>query len=103
MSATFTVLTFMAALALICAGSPLAHSQSSAEQPKRMGLRLGSAASDRLPEDLQPRTARTERLAEDQREIISKQILQALSEIIQREDCISDYQGWVDFGRRSTD
>uniref|UniRef100_A0A8C1TLB9 Uncharacterized protein n=1 Tax=Cyprinus carpio TaxID=7962 RepID=A0A8C1TLB9_CYPCA len=24
------------------------------------------------------------------------------SQIIQREDCVSDYQGWVDFGRRST-
>ncbi|KAL6469208.1 hypothetical protein MHYP_G00227320 [Metynnis hypsauchen] len=103
MSATLTVLTFMAALALVCAGSPLSHSQRSAEEPKMTGLRLSSAASDRLEEHLQPRTARTERLAEDQREIISKQILQALSEIIQREDCISDYQGWVDFGRRSTD
>ncbi|XP_056591353.1 gastrin/cholecystokinin-like peptide [Triplophysa dalaica] len=42
-------------------------------------------------------------LPEDQRELISRQILQALSEIVQREDCITDYQGWVDFGRRSTD
>ncbi|KAL7867321.1 hypothetical protein AOLI_G00151350 [Acnodon oligacanthus] len=79
MSAMFTVLTFMAALALVCAGSPLSHSQRSVEEPERTRLRLGSPTSDRLEEDLQPRTARTERLAEDQREIISKQILQALS------------------------
>ncbi|KAI4900590.1 hypothetical protein NFI96_017279 [Prochilodus magdalenae] len=103
MSATFTTLMFMAALALVCMGSPLSHSQRGTGEIGRTGLPLGPGTSHHLENDLQPQTARTERMAEDQREIISKQILQALSEIIQREDCISDYKGWVDFGRRSTD
>ncbi|KAF7703685.1 hypothetical protein HF521_022692 [Silurus meridionalis] len=59
-----------------------------------------------LQRGAQGQSVRPERFAslpEDQRRFTSKQILQALSEIIQRDDCISDYQGWVDFGRRSAD
>ncbi|XP_072517336.1 cholecystokinin isoform X2 [Salminus brasiliensis] len=98
MAAPFVTLTFMAVLALVCVGSPLSHPSRGVEEAERRGLRLGTSVSNH-PE-LQ--AARSERLAEDQREVISRQILQALSEIIPRE-CISDYQGWVDFGRRSTD
>uniref|UniRef100_A0A3B1K8F2 Gastrin/cholecystokinin peptide hormone domain-containing protein n=1 Tax=Astyanax mexicanus TaxID=7994 RepID=A0A3B1K8F2_ASTMX len=97
MAAPLLSLMLMAVLVLVCGGSPLSHSPRGAEeQAGRRGPHPGTALS--LQPELQ--AERTERLAEDQREIITKQILQAL--IIPRE-CISDYQGWVDFGRRSTD
>ncbi|MCI4383713.1 hypothetical protein PGIGA_G00029490 [Pangasianodon gigas] len=104
MTATFKVLSFMviAAMACTCTGSPgfpSAHeAQEVSESREIRGLQVQRGA--------QSRGAREERFAplpEDQRRFTSKQILQALSEIIQRDDCISDYQGWVDFGRRSTD
>ncbi|KAJ3615335.1 hypothetical protein NHX12_018903 [Muraenolepis orangiensis] len=43
-------------------------------------------------------------LSEDGREFMTKQIMQALSEMLNSE-CMSnrDYQGWVDFGRRSAE
>ncbi|XP_071771448.1 cholecystokinin [Centroberyx gerrardi] len=55
----------------------------------------------------QARTARMERMAhlsEDEREVMTKQIMQAISEIM-NSGCMSDrdYQGWVDFGRRSAE
>ncbi|XP_071393252.1 cholecystokinin [Centroberyx affinis] len=55
----------------------------------------------------QARTARIERmphLSEDEREVMTKQIMQAISEIM-NSGCMSDrdYQGWVDFGRRSAE
>ncbi|XP_003453823.1 gastrin/cholecystokinin-like peptide [Oreochromis niloticus] len=56
-----------------------------------------------------PRThsARVERrahLSHDEREIMTKQIMQAISELMNSE-CMTDrdYQGWVDFGRRDTE
>ncbi|XP_066556337.1 cholecystokinin [Amia ocellicauda] len=61
------------------------------------------------------RVARQDRLGsltEEQREFMSKYILQTLTEMLNREGCheenpisISDrdYQGWMDFGRRSTE
>ncbi|KAJ4944506.1 hypothetical protein JOQ06_013049 [Pogonophryne albipinna] len=54
----------------------------------------------------QARPARPERrahLSEDDREIMTKQIMQAISEM--NSECMSDrdYQGWVDFGRRDAE
>ncbi|XP_047435274.1 cholecystokinin [Mugil cephalus] len=54
-----------------------------------------------------PHSARVERrahLSEDEREIMTKQIMQAISEMM-NSDCMSDrdYQGWVDFGRRDAE
>lgn len=48
-----------------------------------------------------PRAARRAPLSEDDRELMTKQIVQALSEMMSS-DCMldRDYQGWVDFGRR---
>ncbi|KAL4659864.1 gastrin/cholecystokinin-like peptide [Arapaima gigas] len=46
----------------------------------------------------------------DQRVFISRQILQAISELMNKEGCSvsepfseRDYQGWMDFGRRSAE
>ncbi|KAG7327703.1 hypothetical protein KOW79_009309 [Hemibagrus wyckioides] len=104
MAANFQVLGFIVIVAMVftCTASPLLSSAREApkasESREIRGLQVQRGA--------QSGGARTERFAplpEDQRRFTSKQILQALSEIIQRDDCISDYQGWVDFGRRSTD
>ncbi|KAF7216373.1 gastrin/cholecystokinin-like peptide [Nothobranchius furzeri] len=50
------------------------------------------------------RSERRAHLSEDQREMMTKQIVQALSEVMNSE-CMSDrdYQGWVDFGRRDAE
>ncbi|XP_077575440.1 gastrin/cholecystokinin-like peptide [Stigmatopora nigra] len=55
-------------------------------------------------EPLAPRTQRWARLSEDQRVIITKQIMQAISEMV-NSDCLleRDYQGWLDFGRRNVE
>ncbi|XP_038570107.1 cholecystokinin isoform X2 [Micropterus salmoides] len=55
----------------------------------------------------QTHSARMERrahLSEDERETMTKRIMQAISEMMNSE-CMSDrdYQGWVDFGRRDAE
>ncbi|XP_034094976.1 cholecystokinin [Gymnodraco acuticeps] len=49
------------------------------------------------------RPERRAHLSEDDREIMTKQIMQAISEM--NSECMSDrdYQGWVDFGRRDAE
>ncbi|XP_033953786.1 cholecystokinin [Pseudochaenichthys georgianus] len=49
------------------------------------------------------RPERRAHLSEDDREIMTKQIMQAISEM--NSECTSDrdYQGWVDFGRRDAE
>ncbi|XP_051532686.1 gastrin/cholecystokinin-like peptide [Myxocyprinus asiaticus] len=101
----FTVITM---LAVACVASPLSEEtpgRTDATEREERGIpetRESATGTERL----QSRAARLRRFAslpEDQREFMSRQILQALSEIIHRDDCVTDYQGWVDFGRRSTD
>ncbi|XP_065809338.1 uncharacterized protein [Labrus bergylta] len=50
------------------------------------------------------RTQRRAHLSEDEREIMTKQVMQAISEMM-NSDCMldRDYQGWVDFGRRDAE
>ncbi|XP_074542041.1 uncharacterized protein LOC141802384 [Halichoeres trimaculatus] len=50
------------------------------------------------------RMQRRAHLSEDERELMTKQIMQAISEMM-NSDCMldRDYQGWVDFGRRSVE
>ncbi|XP_030001241.1 gastrin/cholecystokinin-like peptide [Sphaeramia orbicularis] len=50
------------------------------------------------------RMARRTHLSEDEREIMTKQIMQAISDLMNSE-CMTDrdYQGWVDFGRRDVE
>ncbi|XP_041839494.1 gastrin/cholecystokinin-like peptide [Melanotaenia boesemani] len=59
-------------------------------------------SSDRLKPAM--RAERRAHLSEDSREIMTKQIMQAISEVMNSE-CMSDrdYHGWVDFGRRDTE
>ncbi|KAL0181459.1 hypothetical protein M9458_023865 [Cirrhinus mrigala] len=108
------VLAAIAMLAVACVASPLSKVTTA-----------NTKATERLPERppetpgrQENRVRRSLQISEDQRELMSRQLLQALSEetkphpyllffvflaeIIQREDCVTDYQGWVDFGRRST-
>uniref|UniRef100_A0A8C1KTC5 Gastrin/cholecystokinin peptide hormone domain-containing protein n=2 Tax=Cyprinus carpio TaxID=7962 RepID=A0A8C1KTC5_CYPCA len=97
MMAKCVVLTAIAMLAVACVASPLskdapADTKATERLPER---------TPETPETPQSRVRRSVHLPEDQRELMSRQLLQALSEIIQREDCGTDYQGWVDFGRRS--
>ncbi|XP_073681359.1 uncharacterized protein [Garra rufa] len=92
------VLTAIAMLAVACVASPLSKvTTSNTKATERIPER-----PPETPERPESRVRRSAQITEDQRELMSRQLLQALSEIIQREDCVTDYQGWVDFGRRST-
>ncbi|KAK5899821.1 hypothetical protein CesoFtcFv8_009252 [Champsocephalus esox] len=55
------------------------------------------------PQSPPARPERRAHLSEDDREIMTKQIMQAISEM--NSECTSDrdYQGWVDFGRRDAE
>ncbi|XP_052466067.1 gastrin/cholecystokinin-like peptide [Carassius gibelio] len=92
MMAKCIVLTAIAMLAVACVASPLSRDTA-----------VNTKATGRFPARLEARVSRSVHVPGDQRELVSRQLLQALSEIIQREDCVTDYQGWVDFGRRSTE
>uniref|UniRef100_A0A8C6TQ79 Gastrin/cholecystokinin peptide hormone domain-containing protein n=1 Tax=Neogobius melanostomus TaxID=47308 RepID=A0A8C6TQ79_9GOBI len=61
--------------------------------------RRDSGAQD--PAASQTRIERRPHLSEDDREIMTKQLMHAISEMMNSE-CMSDrdYKGWVDFGRR---
>ncbi|XP_056108718.1 gastrin/cholecystokinin-like peptide [Rhinichthys klamathensis goyatoka] len=97
MMAKCIVLTAIVMLAVACVASPLSKNKP-ANTKEMAGL---PERPPETPERLQALVRRSLQLSEDQRELMSRQLLQALSEIIQREDCVTDYQGWVDFGRRS--
>ncbi|XP_062869349.1 gastrin/cholecystokinin-like peptide [Trichomycterus rosablanca] len=105
MTAIFTLLSLIVIVAMVSVGMglPLSPLQSGMDNT---APKSGDRRQLQVQRAIQNREARMERFAslpDDQRQFMSKQLLQALSEIIQREDCFSDYQGWVDFGRRSTD
>ncbi|XP_043108736.1 gastrin/cholecystokinin-like peptide [Puntigrus tetrazona] len=98
MMAKCVVLTAIAMLAVACVASPLSKDAPANRKATERLLKRPPETPERLS-----RASRSAHLPEDQRELMSRQLLQALSEIMQREDCVTDYQGWVDFGRRSTD
>ncbi|XP_068585145.1 gastrin/cholecystokinin-like peptide [Cebidichthys violaceus] len=65
----------------------------------------GSAGrQEPAPQAPSARMERRAHLSEDEREIMTKQIMQAISGMMNSE-CMSDrdYQGWVDFGRRDAE
>ncbi|XP_061736907.1 gastrin/cholecystokinin-like peptide [Nerophis ophidion] len=64
----------------------------------------GEAASDSADRQMSLRVARRTHLTENEREIITKQIMQAISEMV-NSDCMldRDYRGWLDFGRRDAE
>ncbi|XP_040002102.1 uncharacterized protein LOC120800234 isoform X2 [Xiphias gladius] len=69
------------------------------EKVRDLALRQGLA-----PQTRSGRMERRAHLSEDEREIMTKQVMQAISEMMNSE-CTSDrdYQGWVDFGRRDAE
>ncbi|XP_029908021.1 gastrin/cholecystokinin-like peptide [Myripristis murdjan] len=105
------VCAFVAAL-LVC-GMASPRKSPSARDAKESGTlqqlleRSTKDSAGQQEQAAQTHAARTERLtqlSEDERELMTKQIMQAISEIMNSE-CMSDrdYKGWVDFGRRSTE
>ncbi|XP_038140653.1 gastrin/cholecystokinin-like peptide [Cyprinodon tularosa] len=94
------VLVFALLAALLvsnCASSP--ESSAAVETKERNVLQQLLAKREKVRESA--RAERRAHLSEDEREIMTKQIMQAISEVM-NSDCMSDrdYQGWVDFGRR---
>ncbi|XP_071360994.1 gastrin/cholecystokinin-like peptide [Trachinotus anak] len=71
---------------------------------KRETARDSARRQEPAPETHSARMERRAHLSEDEREIMTKQIMQAISEVMNSE-CMSDrdYQGWVDFGRRDAE
>ncbi|XP_041790191.1 cholecystokinin [Chelmon rostratus] len=101
MSGKVTVLCALLVALLVpsAASSPGEAAETDALQrllAKREKVRVLSGVHDPAP-----RAERRAHLSEDEREIMTKQIMQAISEMMNSE-CLSDrdYQGWVDFGRR---
>ncbi|XP_076001629.1 uncharacterized protein LOC142994698 [Genypterus blacodes] len=98
----------MAALLLSCSASPPGFSSSGdakeSEMLQRLLARREKAGDDTKEQAAQTRMQRRAHLSVDEREIMTKQIMQAISEMMNSE-CMSDrdYQGWVDFGRRSAE
>ncbi|XP_031145324.1 gastrin/cholecystokinin-like peptide [Sander lucioperca] len=71
---------------------------------KREKVRGSADRQKPAPQASPARMERRAHLSEDEREIMTKQIMQAISEMMNSE-CMSDrdYQGWVDFGRRDAE
>ncbi|XP_042341204.1 gastrin/cholecystokinin-like peptide [Plectropomus leopardus] len=71
---------------------------------KRENVRGSVVRQELAPQAHSARVVRRAHLSEDEREIVTKQIMQAISEMMNSE-CMSDrdYQGWVDFGRRDAE
>ncbi|XP_068448368.1 gastrin/cholecystokinin-like peptide [Clinocottus analis] len=71
---------------------------------KRESARGSAGRQEPAPVAPSARMERRAQLSEDEREIMTKQIVRAISEVINSE-CMSDrdYQGWVDFGRRDAE
>ncbi|XP_072319799.1 uncharacterized protein [Eucyclogobius newberryi] len=58
----------------------------------------------KAPDASETHVERRAHLSEDDREIMTKKLMHAISELMNSE-CMSDrdYQGWVDFGRRDAE
>eukprot|EP00063_Salmo_salar_P011742 XP_013986577.1 PREDICTED: cholecystokinin-like [Salmo salar] len=107
------VCVLMAALVGVGLTSPVSKSDGNTKQGgilpqllvRREAVKNAAENVVRMAQDTQTSMARVERmshLSEDQREFMSKQIMQAISEMMN--ECPDrDYQGWVDFGRRSAE
>ncbi|XP_034542809.1 gastrin/cholecystokinin-like peptide isoform X2 [Notolabrus celidotus] len=104
------ILVFALFVALLVSGGASSPAQAKDTNGLQQLLAKRGTASDLAGrQELVHRThlARTQRrahLSEDEREIMTKQIMQAISEMM-NSDCMldRDYQGWVDFGRRDAE
>ncbi|KAL2086804.1 hypothetical protein ACEWY4_017863 [Coilia grayii] len=104
------VIVLIALLGASCFASPLSQTRTATGKEPEIRARrdITHKALTRRENSVQSRDARVERmvaLPDDQREFINRQIMQALAEIISRDECFldRDYKGWVDFGRRSVE
>ncbi|XP_037619336.1 gastrin/cholecystokinin-like peptide [Sebastes umbrosus] len=106
MSGKVIVVFALLAALLVCSAAREAKEAHLLKQLLAKRERVGGSAGRQEPAPQAP-SARMERrahLSEDEREIMTKQIMQAISEMTNSE-CMSDrdYQGWVDFGRRDAE
>ncbi|XP_040892743.1 gastrin/cholecystokinin-like peptide [Toxotes jaculatrix] len=114
MSGKVVVVFALLVALLVCGAASSPESPAAGEVTESHTLRQllakkekGRGSTHRQELAPQTHTARMERrahLSEDEREIMTKQIMQAISEMMNSE-CMSDrdYQGWVDFGRRDAE
>ncbi|XP_041642297.1 uncharacterized protein LOC121509130 [Cheilinus undulatus] len=104
----FLVFALLVALLVSGAASSLGDARDTNEfqqlLAKRMKVRDSAVKKEPTPHAHSPRTQRRAHLSEEEREIMTKQVMQAISEMM-TSDCMldRDYQGWVDFGRRDTE
>ncbi|CAL1601927.1 unnamed protein product [Knipowitschia caucasica] len=92
------VLVLLACLLVSCAAGP-------DEQAVRDSLlQRVFSRRDVAKDPPETRAERRTHVSEDEREVMAKQLMHAISELMNSE-CASDrdYQGWVDFGRRDTE
>ncbi|CAG5929016.1 unnamed protein product [Menidia menidia] len=96
----FLVLALIVAL-LVLGSSP---DPAAAAETQVLHRLLAKREKARDPAGPETRAERRAHLSEDEREMMTKQIVQAISEVM-NSGCVSDrdYQGWVDFGRRDVD
>ncbi|XP_037546169.1 cholecystokinin [Nematolebias whitei] len=89
-------------LLLLLLGSDAASSPAAAQATGTNILQKLLAQKEKLKPEV--REERRAHLSEDERELMTKQIVRAISEVM-NSDCASDrdYQGWVDFGRRDAE
>ncbi|XP_029002438.1 cholecystokinin [Betta splendens] len=103
MSGTAALVLALAAALLAAGASPapggpgalrgLLQTQQTAREP--------SGGRGPAPRAAPARAERRAHLSEDERGVMTRQIVQAISEIMNSDCALSrDYQGWVDFGRR---
>ncbi|KAF3687310.1 hypothetical protein EXN66_Car002982 [Channa argus] len=106
------VLVVFALLVSSAASSPVSSAAGEAKNTRTLQQLLGkmqrardpSVRQELAPQSVSARMERQTHISEDNREIMTKQIMQAISEMM-NSDCMSsrDYQGWVDFGRRDAE
>ncbi|XP_061686546.1 gastrin/cholecystokinin-like peptide [Syngnathoides biaculeatus] len=94
--------TFALVLLLLACSAVAASGSKKVEQLQAAREETRNFAGRQEP--LPARTARRAHLSEEERTIMTKQIMQAISEMV-NSDCMldRDYHGWVDFGRRDAE
>ncbi|XP_068178168.1 cholecystokinin [Antennarius striatus] len=106
MSGKVVVFAILVALLLSSVAFPAWATEASTPQrlpAKREKMMQLNVKKESTPRAHSARVERRVHLSENEREIMTKQIMQAISEM--NPECISgrDYQGWLDFGRRDAD
>ncbi|XP_013865637.1 cholecystokinin [Austrofundulus limnaeus] len=95
-------LVLVLGLLLLQLVSDAASSPAAGEATATNLLQKLLAQEDKMKPEV--RAERRAHLSEDEREMMAKQIMRTITEVM-NSDCMSDrdYQGWVDFGRRGAE